>query len=78
MAGSVSMIKLIGNTPSIDARLQAQYELTSAYLSGKADLRPAEAHIRQFMTDVHLSDDPTVLFNASVLIQLCAEQPAWA
>jgi hypothetical protein len=65
------MEKLISNTPAVDVRLRAQYELATACL-GKADLRPADAHIRRFMADVHRSDDPDILFDASVLIQLCA------
>jgi hypothetical protein len=53
------MIRLIGNTPNVDVRLAAQYELAYAYVCGKADLCPAEAHVRQFMAEVHLTDDPT-------------------
>lgn len=65
------MTQLAERSPDAEVRLHAIYEIVAARIRGTADLRPAEPLIRQFIDDVQHSDDPTVLFNASVLIQFC-------
>lgn len=65
------MTRLAECTPDADARLHAIYEIVCARCRGVADLRPAESLIRSFMTDVELSEDPSLLFDASVLVQFC-------
>ncbi|WP_433261581.1 hypothetical protein ACQPZF_27215 [Actinosynnema sp. CS-041913] len=65
------MTRLAERTPDDEARLHAVYEIAVAHSRGTADLRPAEPLIRRFFDDIHHSDDPTLLFNASLLIQFC-------
>lgn len=65
------MTRLAEQTPSVEVRLHAAYEIVAARSRGTADLRPVEPLIRQFMSEIELSGDPTVLFNASMLIQFC-------
>ena len=65
------MTRLAEQSPDTEARLHAIYEIVAARSRGTADLRPAETLIRQFVDDVRHTDDPTLLFNASLLIQFC-------
>lgn len=65
------MIRLAEHTPAVEVRLHAIYEIVAARSRGTADLRPVEPLIHQFMSEIELSDDPTILFNASMLVQLC-------
>jgi Integrase core domain len=65
------MTRLAEQTPDVEARPHAVYEIVAARSQGTADLRPAEPLIRRFMADVQRSEDPTLLFNASLLIQFC-------
>ncbi len=65
------MSRLAEQTPDVEVRLHAVYEITAARSRGKADLRPAEPLIRRFMSEIELSDDPSILFDGSVLVQFC-------
>ncbi len=72
LPGWLSLMTLLSErTPDIEARLHATYEIVAARSRGTADLRPAEPLIRRFVDDVQHNDDPTLLFNASLLIQFC-------
>ena len=66
------MTRLAEQSPDPEVRLHAIYEIAAARIRGTADLRPAEPLIRQFIDEVQQSDDPGLLFDASVLIQFCA------
>ncbi len=70
------MTRLAENNVDADVRLHTVYEIVAARSRGKADLRPAEPLIRRFMSEIELSDDPTILFNASVLVQVCTTAAA--
>ncbi|AMY20326.1 MULTISPECIES: hypothetical protein [Nocardiaceae] len=70
------MTQLAELSPDAEARLHAIYEIVVARSRGTADLRPAETLIRQFIDEVQGSDDPTLLFNASLLIQFCTSAAA--
>ncbi len=70
------MTRLAEQTPDVEVRLHAVYEIVAARSRGKADLRPAEPLIRRFMSEIELSEDPTILFNGSVLVQFCAAAAA--
>ncbi|VVJ19619.1 Uncharacterised protein [Amycolatopsis camponoti] len=65
------MTRLAEQSPDVEVRLHAVYEITAARIRGKADLRPAEPLIRRFMSEIELSDDPSILFDGSVLVQFC-------
>lgn len=67
----ILMTRLAERSPDAEARLHAIYEIVAARSRGTADLRPAEPLIRRFVDEIQNSDDPTLLFNASVLIQFC-------
>lgn len=71
------MAQLAERSPDVEARLHAVYEIVAARVRGTADLRPAEPLIRKFVDDVQHSDDPTILFNASLLIQFCTSAALW-
>lgn len=64
--------RLAEQSPDPEVRLYAVYEIAAARIRGTADLHPAEPLIRQFINEVQQSDDPGLLFDASVLIQFCA------
>ena len=66
------MTRLAEASPDPEVRLHAIYEIAAARIRGTADLRPAEPLIGQFIDEIQRSDDPGLLFDASVLIQLCA------
>lgn len=66
------MTQLAQQSPDPEVRLHAVYEITAARIRGTADLHPAEPLIRQFIDEVQHSEDPGLLFDASVLIQFCA------
>jgi hypothetical protein len=42
-----------------------------ATLRGTDTLRPAERHVREFFAEIGAIDNPTLLFDASVLLQYC-------
>lgn len=65
------MTRLAEHSPDPEVRLPAVYEIVAARIRGTADLDPAEPLIRQFINEVQQSDDPGLLFDASVLIQFC-------
>lgn len=71
------MTRLAERTPDDEARLHAIYEIVAARIRGTADLRPADALIRRFVEEIRHSDDPTLLFNASLLIQFCMAAAAY-
>ncbi|ROZ53003.1 hypothetical protein EEB12_29795 [Rhodococcus sp. WS1] len=78
LAGWLALItRLAEQTPVVDVRLHAVYEIVTARYRGTADLRTAESLIRTFMTEFEQSTDPTILFNASVMIQLCSAAAAF-
>ncbi|WP_024805636.1 hypothetical protein [Nocardia sp. BMG51109] len=64
--------RLAEQSPDREVRLYATYELVAARSRGAADLRPAEALIRTFIDEIVHSNNPTLLFDASVLIQFCS------
>jgi hypothetical protein len=66
------MTRLAEQSPDPEVRLHAVYEIAAARIRGTADLHPAEPLIRQFINEVQQSDDPGLLFDASVLVQFCA------
>ena len=68
----ILMTRLAEQAADVEVRLHAVYEIVAARSRGKAQLRPAEPLIRQFMSEIELSDDPTILFYASVLVQFSA------
>ena len=66
------MTRLAERSPYPEARLHAVYEIAAARSSGAAELHgPPTPLIRQFINEVQHSDDPGLLFDASVLIQFC-------
>ncbi|WP_163511255.1 hypothetical protein [Fodinicola acaciae] len=65
------MTRLVERSASVEVRLHAIYEIVIACSRGAADLRPAEPLVRQFIDEVQQSHDPTLLFNASLLVQWC-------
>lgn len=65
------MTRLAEQSPDPEVRLHAIYDITAARIRGTADLHRAEPLIRQFISEVQQSDDPGLLFDASVLIQFC-------
>jgi hypothetical protein len=65
------MARLAEQTADAEVRLHAIYEIVAARSRGKADLRPAEPLIRRFMSEIELNDDPSILFDGSVLVQFC-------
>ncbi|WP_054812228.1 hypothetical protein [Nocardia arizonensis] len=66
------MTRLAEETPDLNTRLHATYEIVAARYRGTADLRPAEALIRRFIEEIEQSDDPALLFDASILVQFCS------
>lgn len=71
------MTQLAASTSDADARLHAIYEIVCARCRGVANLRPAEPLIRSFMAEIELSEDPSLLFDASVLVQSCVTAVAY-
>jgi hypothetical protein len=65
------MTRLGEQSADPEVSLHATYEIVAARIRGTADLRPAELLIRQFIDEIRQSDDRALLFDASVLIQLC-------
>lgn len=63
------MQQLCAEAPSKDVRLRAVYEMTMAYSRAKAELRPVEQHVRRYMAEIQEVTDPTILFDASIVIQ---------
>lgn len=60
--------RLIDNTDP-KTRLHAVYDVVLARTYGKADLRPVEPLLRQSMSNLATVEDPTILFDLSVLLQ---------
>lgn len=68
--GWISLMRQVcEKTPSSEVRLRAVYELTIAQHRGKADLRPVENLVRRYVKEVLEAEDPTTLFDASLVIQ---------
>lgn len=63
------MHRLYADGISLDIKLAAAYELTIAQHRGKGDLRPVEHIVRRYVQDVLEAEDPTILFDASLVIQ---------
>ncbi len=61
----------LDNAPGQETRQRARYEIAVATLRGTGTLKPAEGHVRDFFTEIDTIDSPTLLFDASVLLQYC-------
>ncbi|MET7717426.1 hypothetical protein [Streptomyces sp. NPDC005407] len=63
--------RLLVHPPGQEARQRARYEIAVATLRGTSTLRPAEPHVRAFFAETCNTDSPTLLYDASILLQYC-------
>jgi hypothetical protein len=72
LPGWLSLVEqLVAHTPDQEARQRARYEIAVATLRGTGTLRPAERHVRAFFAEADSIEIPTLLLDASVLLQYC-------
>ncbi len=62
---------LLAVAPGRETRQRARYEIAVATLRGTGVLGLAQGHVRDFFSELDMINSPTLLFDASVLLQYC-------
>ncbi|WP_335986953.1 hypothetical protein [Glycomyces sp. MUSA5-2] len=73
LAGWMQLTERILNShPDLEMRQRVRYELAVAHLRGTGTLVPAEQHVLDFFAELNSVNSPTLLSDASRLLQYCS------